>query len=512
MRAVEMNRRRLLGAGVGLSAIVALAACADPAGSDRSPGAPRGGGTLRVGAIGKSSKIERDPHRTISNDSDFLILSLVFDALTVPGAEPNVAPRLASSWVPDAEQRTWTFTIAAGATFHDGRPVTAADVVWSLRRLREIAGETKVPVPSVEDIRAAGPNAVALTCAAPNSQLPLLLRLMTFVVPEGTTDFAAPVGSGPFRLESYSAGNARLVRNERWHGGAALLDAVEVTLFESPESMANAVLSGQIDLASNVGAVAGRTAEARGDLRVVRRPDDVAVAIAMRTSDGPFADPRVREALRLAVDREAMVAQVLSGYGSIGNDILGTADPTYDSGIPQRRRDVERARQLLSEAGFDTRQTYRLITKQEAVGEVESARVFASQMKDIGLTVEVVVQEANAFYDQTWLQAPFYTVNWGTNDSVVFFASKLMYSGTAWNETGFRDRDFDAAYAAALAAPAGAKYTEASTTIQRIQFDRGGYIVWGMADGIDIASRSVQDLPSAGGYGRVQLERVWLSN
>src|SRR5690606_32525905 len=148
------------------------------------------------------------------------------------------------------------------------RPVTSDDVVWSLRRLREIAGETKVPVPTGDDIQPAGANAVVLTCAAPNSQLPLLLRMMTFVVPAGTTDFSAAVGTGPFRLESYDNCNARLVRNENWYREVPLLDAIEVTLFESPESMANAIMAGQIDLASSVGAVAGRTAETRDDLQV----------------------------------------------------------------------------------------------------------------------------------------------------------------------------------------------------------------------------------------------------
>ncbi|MEV0248065.1 ABC transporter substrate-binding protein [Nocardia sp. NPDC050712] len=507
---MDLNRRHLFKAGLGLSAVVALAACGN-GGSESSGGTPQRGGTLRIGAIGKSAKTERDPHATLSNDSDFLITSLVYDPLTVPGNDPNVAPRLASKWESDADQRNWTFTIAEKATFHDGAPVTAEDVVWSLRRLREIAGETKVPVASVEDIKVAGPNAVVLTCPSPNSQLPMLLRLMTFVVPEGTTDFTKAIGSGPFKLESYANGNARLVRNDNWHAGPPLLDAVEVTLFESPEAMSNAVIAGQIDVASSVGAIAGRTAEGRG-LQVIRRPNDVAVAIAMRTGDGPFADPRVREALRLAVDREAMVAQVLSGYGTVANDILGTADPTIDKTITQRKRDITRAKQLLADAKFDTGKTYPLVTKQEAAGEVESAKVFAGQAKDIGVNLEVVVQEANAFYDDTWLKAPLYTVNWGTNDSVMFFASKVLTSRTKWNETGFKDAAFDQAYTDALAAPAGAKFTEASRTLQKIQYERGGYIVWGTADGIDVASKSVRDLPKLGGYGRVQLERVWLSN
>nr|WP_274381512.1 ABC transporter substrate-binding protein [Gordonia desulfuricans] len=303
-----------------------------------------------------------------------------------------------------------------------------------------------------------------------------------------------------------------MVRNETWYGGAPRLDAIEVTRFDSPTAMANAVLTGQIDLASNVGAVAGRTAEGRSDLTVVRRPNDVVIAVVMRTSGGPFADPRVREALRLATDREAMVTQVASGYGSVANDVLGVGDPLYDKSLPQRRRDLARARQLLAEAGFDTGATYPLVTKEEAVGEVDSVKLFATQVADIGVTVDVVVQDANTFYDETWLQAPFYTVNWGTNDSVIFFASKTMYSGTKWNETDFHDPEFDAAYTAALSAADDASYTAASTTLQRIQYERGGYIVWGMVDGVDVASSTVSGLPTLGGYGRVQLEKAWLSS
>ncbi|MHA4852678.1 ABC transporter substrate-binding protein [Rhodococcus sp. MSC1_016] len=508
---MTFSRRQFISAGLGTTALIALAACSSSESSEGS-GNPSSGGTLRVGALGQPSKIERDPHQTLSNDSDFLITSLVYDALTVPGENPNVAPRLASEWTQLEDLRKWKFTLAEGATFHDGTPVTSEDAVWSLRRLREIAGETKVPVASVEDIVSDGPSAVVITTAAPNRELPLLLRLMTFVVKKDTTDFTTPVGTGPFKLESYRDGNARLVRNENWHGGTPLLEAIEVTRFDSTTAMANAVIAQQIDLASNVGAVAGRTADGRDNLTVVRRPNDVVIPIVMRTSDGPFADPRVREALRLAVDRDAMVKQVTSGYGTVANDVLGTGDPTYDWSLKQRSRDIEKAKQLLREAGFDTGRTYTLFTKEEAAGEVDSAKLFATQARDIGVTIDVVTQDANAFYDETWLKAPLYTANWGTNDSVIFFASKVMYSGTKWNESGFRDTEFDAAYLEALAAPDDDTYAKASRTLQEIEYARGGYLVWGMADGVDVASSKVQGLPQLGGYGRVQLEKTWLSS
>ncbi|MFE3444396.1 ABC transporter substrate-binding protein [Nocardia sp. NPDC059180] len=502
-----LNRRQLLRSGVGVSAVLLAAACSS---GTESAGPPRPGGTLRVGALGTPARIERDPHANLSNDSDFLIASLVYDPLTIPAASPTVAARLATAWEPDAEGRRWRFTLAEGATFHDGSPVTSEDVVWSLRRLREKAGPSKMPA-AVEDITSDGPGHIVLTMPEANSQIPLLVRLMSFTVKKDTTDFTQPIGTGPFRLESFDGGTARLARNDRWHGTPALLDAIEVTMFDSVTALGNAVLGNQIDLASNVGAIAGRSAAGRGDLQVVRRPNDTLVGVAMRTADGPFADPRVRTAVRLGVDRGALVDQVHSGYGSIANDILGTADPLYDATITQRGRDIDRAQTLLREAGLDTGRSYRLVTKAEAPGEVESAQVIATQLAEIGLRVEVVTQEPNTFYDQTWLSAPLYTISWGTNDSTLFFANNLMSSGSNRNETAFHDAAFDAATAKALAARNVDEQAAASRELQRIQYERGGYLAWGMADGIDVATTRVHELPTLGGFARVQLERAWLS-
>ncbi|WP_067653085.1 ABC transporter substrate-binding protein [Nocardia harenae] len=499
---MRLNRRQVLASGAGLSVLLALAACGN---GGESGGQARRGGTLRVGALGTQARTERDPHGNLSNDSDFLIASLLYDPLTVPGADPTVMPRLARSWESDPERRRWTFTLADGATFHDGTPVTADDVVWSLRRLRTVAGASKLPV-AADDITADGPNRVLLALPEPNSELPLLVRLMTFTVKRDTTDFAAAIGTGPFRLDSRDGGTTRLVRNDTWYGGAPLLDAIEVTAFEGTTALGNAVLAGQLDLASDVGAIAGRTAEGRPDLRVVRRANDTMLGLAARTSDGPFADPRVRAALRLGVDRGALVNQVHSGYGTVANDVLGTGDPRYDRTLPQRTRDLDRARALLREAGFDTGARYPLVTKAEAPGEVESAWVLATQLAEIGLKLDVVTEESGVFYDRSWLQAPLYTVSWGTNDSVLFYARSLLSSGSNRNETAFRDPEFDAATALASRGE-----DDAFRALQRIEYDRGGYLVWGMADGVDVAAATVRDLPTLGGFARVQLERTWLA-
>ncbi|MFM9588142.1 ABC transporter substrate-binding protein [Streptomyces scabiei] len=517
---MDLTRRQLLWAGGAIGAGVMLTACG---GGDEKPtasatgdsGKPRKGGTLRVGALGRAGAITRDPHGSQANESDYLIISLLYDTLTVPGAKPNTEPRLAASWKPSEDLKTWRFTLAEGATFHDGTPVTAEDVVFSLKRLRATpSGASRLPGIQAKNITADGTDTVVIVSDYANAELPLLVRLTTFVVPKGTTDkdIAKAPGTGPFKLDWFRGGNARLVRNDAWYGGEVHLDAIEVKIFESPQAMASALLAGQIDLASNVGAVAARTAESRKDIQAVRRPNDMAMPLVMRTADGPFADPRVREALRLAVDREAMVKQVLSGYGTVANDVLGTGDPAYDKGLPQRTRDLAKAKSLLKEAKFDTSRTYELYTTEDISGLAESATLFATQVREAGVKIKVVKQESATFWDKTWLKGDLYTTYWGTNDSVVFFASKTMVSDSGTNEAGWKDKDFDTAYEKAIGTAAPAERTALLKELQKIEYDASGYLLWGMADGIDLAGAKVRGLPTLPGYGRVQLEGAWLAS
>ena len=496
-----------------------LAACSSSDGdtaSDPAAGAtePQSGGTLRVGALGRASAITRDPHGTQANESDYLIIALVFDTLTVPGAKTNTAPRLAASWESSADLKTWKFKIAKGAVFHDGTPVTAADVVWSLKRLRNTpSGAARLPGIRAENISSEGTDTVVLVSDYANAEFPLLTRFTTFVMKKSTRDseIAKAPGTGPFKLDWYRNGNARLVKNDRWYGPAVHLDAIEVTMFETPQAMANALLAGQIDLASNAGAIAARTAESRKDIQVLRRPNDMAMPIVMRTAKGsPFADERVREAMRLVVDREAMVKQVLSGYGSVANDVLGTGDPDYAKDIPQRKRDLAKAKQLLAAAEFDLSKTYDLVTTEDIAGLADSATLFANQAREAGVKIEVVKQESGTFWEKTWKAGDFYTTYWGTNDSVVFFASKTMVSDAGQNESGWNDAGFDAAYRKVIGTNDHAQRTAAIKKLQQIEYARSGYLLWGMADGIDLAAAKVQNLPKLAGYGRVQLEGVWL--
>lgn len=499
-----ISRRRFFGGSAAVLAGAVLAACGgEQGGASGSVGA---GATLKVGALGKPDAATQDPHVFLPNDSDMLILSLIFEPFTVPSAETPVAPRLMESWT-QVEPTTWEFRIAEGAIFHDGSPVTPEDVVWSMQRMLEDEDQLyKLPV-ITSSIRAEGDRAVRCDTEEPNSQLPLLGRLMTLVMKKGSTP-EQPIGSGPFRLESWDNGRAVLARFEDYHGGPAGCERIEVIPFEDTTAMTNAIIAGQIDLAQAVGAVAARTAEGKDGLQIQRRPNDSVIPLIMNTAEGAFVDPRVREAIRLGVDRQAVIDGALSGYGTVANDILGTGDPMLDTSIPQRGRDVEKARRLLDEAGFDTSRSYELKVTPEAPGQVDAMKLIAGQLADIGVDVTVVEQESGTFYDETWCQGELYCGYWGTNDSVAFFGGKTLNSEASANESNWSNADFDAAYQDLLEAGDEAAVREASHRMQRIEHAEGGYLVWGASDGVDIAAAGVSGLPTAPGYGRVLLETV----
>lgn len=173
-----------------------------------------------------------------------------------------------------------------------------------------------------------------------------------------------------------------------------------------------------------------------------------------------------------------------------------------------RKRDVVKAKNLLQEADFDLEKTYDLYVTPEAPGQVEAMKVIADQVKEIGMTLNVVEQDSGTFYDETWTKADLYCGYWGTNDSVLFFAGKVLDGDAASNETAFDDAEFNEIYDQVLESTDTERINQLSRQLQKIEFERSGYLVWGASDGVDIARANLSGLPKAPGYGRVLLETV----
>lgn len=475
---------------------------------------PVDGGTLRYAVSGSPATASNDPHGGLGNESDLLRFALTYDVLTIPGKDGSPQPRLATSWKPNKALDRWTFTLRDDAKFTDGRPVRADDVLYSLRRIADKSAQNygRLADFDMKASRVDGDHAVVLATRAPMAQAAKALESVSFVVPEGTTDkdFTQVVsGSGPFTVRSSGAQTAVLVRNNRWWGPRPPLDRLKIQAVADPQARSNAVLSGQADVAGSVSPAAVKSAGSSGP-QVVRREGVTEYPFIMRTDTKPFDDPRVREAFRLATDRQALVDTVFLGYGDIANDLPTPYDPSYPDGLPQRRRDLAKARELLKQAGHADGLNVTLHTTTAYPGMDTAATLYSRQLSEIGVRAEVTVEPADTYWTAVYAKKAFYTGYYG-GISFPDLVRVALLSASPTNETAWKNKKFDAGFTQAMGTLDADERNALLAGIQRDLWKDGGYVVWGTGDGLDLAARGVRGLPDGPGFQRMFIDQVWMA-
>ncbi|MDK1474484.1 ABC transporter substrate-binding protein [Streptomyces sp. 549] len=495
----------------GLLALSGCGSSDEPAKkSGTSSSKPVDGGTLRYAATGSPATASNDPHGGLGNESDVLRFALTYDVLTVPGKDGTTKPRLATSWKPNSTMDRWTFQLRDDASFGDGEPVRAEDVLYSLRRITEKAAENygRLADFDMKASKADSDHTLVLATREPMADAPRALESISFVVPEGADDFSDPVpGSGPYRLESTGAQTSVLTRNNDWWGERPHLDKIEIQAIADPQTRANAVASGQADVAGSVSPAAAKSAE-KAKTQVVHREGVTEYPFVMRLDTKPFDDPRVREAFRLAADRKALVDTVFLGFGEVANDLPTPYDPSTPRDLPQRTRDVDKARKLLVDAGHDDGLTVTLHTTTSYPGMDTAATLYAKQLEDIGVTAKVKVEPADTYWTAVYAKKAFYTGYYG-GISFTDLTRVGLLSTSPTNETAWKSKKFDEGFSKAMGTADDARREELLGGIQRDLWKNGGYVVWGTGDGLDLAAPGVHGLPDGPGFQRMFIDGVW---
>lgn len=499
------TRRQLLGLLAATPVLAAATACSTDTAS--SSGASSSGGRLQVGAISSGGAAVTDPHGSLFSESDWVRAAAVYDPLIGVDEMGEVAPGIATDWTPAKGATEWTLTLREDATFSDGQPVTSADVMYSLGRIAEQAAENGGRLGTVDMTKSSAPDehTVVLRTSAADAELPRTLAGSSFIVPDGATDFDEPVGSGPFTLASTSAQGALLKRHDEWWGEVALEELL-VRPFSDPSAMTRAITSGAIEVALGVEPAAAESVSDRDDLRVVRRPGESTTPLLMRLDEAPFDDEDVREAIRIAVDREALVSSVLLGFGEVGADLPQPQDPSAPDLTPPSR-DVARAKRLLERAGHGDGLEVDLHTTTAYASMPSTAKLVAEQLKEIGVTVSVVSHQPQTYWTKTYGQVPF-SVGYYSDMPYPVWVRQTALSSSAFNETGWEDTEFDADFEEAMATTDEAERYELLGEMQERMAREGGIIAWGHGDGLTIAAASVQGLSTASGMARLRFTDV----
>lgn len=379
-----------------------LAACStdDPSVSGAAGGgsSPREGGTLRAAFVGGGASETLDFFNGPSS-LDLVRARAWHGTLgnLDPSAPDGVRYGVLKGIDISEDLSTYTLHIRPDVRFTDGSKLTSADILHSLTAL---AGKSMLPVYKLAaanfDLAAAradGDLKVVLPTLRPVADGRMILCQGNFlVVKDGTRRFAEGMPScGPFRLGEFAPGQgSAFTRYDEHYGHVPRLDGLELRSIADSTARAAALTSGEIDFAHDLSPVTARTLADNGrvELAPTRSPYLVGLSFQMNMSAKPFDDPRVREAFKLAANREAMVKTVFHGSAVVGNDLPSLGFPDYAQGVPQRAYDPDRARKLLVAAGADGVEVT-LTTGPETPGMVEMATLFVEDLKKVGVRASV---------------------------------------------------------------------------------------------------------------------------
>jgi peptide/nickel transport system substrate-binding protein len=442
----------------------------------------------------------------------------VYDLLVRTNPDLSLAPGLALEWEPNADSTLWQFKLRPDVVWHDGKPFTAADVIYTLQGWgdeKHIAHTAATNI-RLEELNAVDDLTLEIPLKSPNARLPeSFTQQSNLVIQDGVTDFTNPVGTGPFKFQEFTAGERSLcVRNENyWEEGKPYVDEWEDISITDNAARLNALVAGEIDMMSQIEPTQAKAHLEAGDIQVIRAPSPTAIQVFLMAVDiPPFDDPLVRQAFRLIPDRQALIDRALLGFGTVANDLPGKGLWNFAADLPPRDQDIEQAKALLAQAGKENLEVT-LHTSAIVPGFVQAATLFAEMAKDAGVTVNVKKEDPNAYFDTSkiYTKLDFAQSYWTYTSLGIWYEQALLSSGI-WNETHWREPAFDELIRAAQAATTEEEGIELWRRVQEIQYNEGGYIVWVNLEIIDAAANYVQGVvPSAWfNLGGWNYRDVWL--
>lgn len=491
----ELLRRIAVGGGVVLAggSIVQLAQAAPLA-----PTKPKRGGTFRIGVSGGSAKDFIDGQNIVTRPDQARIVTgwetlVVFDSqfkLRFDG--------LAEEITANKRADVWTIRVRDGIEFHNGKTLGAADVRYSIQRLVSkklgLFGGAALSSIDPKRIKIVDKRTIRLNLKQRDGTLlDAFGQYVAGIVPVGYSPTAVGkanpnIGTGPYMVKSFNPGQQSVhVRNPNyWRTGQPYFDQVVIIDFPDDTARVNALLGGQIDAMTDVPPAQVAVVNGRSNTKVLESPSAAWTPICMRVDAAPFNDVRVRQAMRLIANRPQMVAQALSGHGKIGNDLYAPFDEAFAKSFPQRQQDIEKAKSLLKAAGREGL-TVDLQTTNGALGMNEGAQVFAQQAKAAGVTVNVKILDSGAFYGDQYLKWTLSTDFWGSRNYLSQVAAGSLPS-SPYNETHWPDganKRFLSLYNEARVTADRKKQTAILREMQKMEYDAGGYIIWGFSTLLD---------------------------
>ena len=360
----------------------------------------------RIVVAPSSDVITLDPSQDTSSVGVTVLFKNVYDQLTDIGADGSVVPQLASSWETSADAKTWTFRLRRDAVFHDGEPVTADDVVWSYTKIMaDGRSPVRVYLTKVKSVEKAGDDAVRFELTEPFAPFDRQVSLIS-VLPRkayeaaGARAFAtSPIGSGPYRVVRWVKDDAlELAANPRYWGGAPRVPSLVFRPVPADAARAAAMLSGQVDVVPLLPPALIQRLESRPGVTLTRVESNRVLYLGLNTGHPILSDLRVRRAIDMAVNRDAITDRLLHGMGRPAGQVVAPVTFGHDPAVKPTAFAPDEARRLLKEAGYSGEPLPLTYPRNRYAFGEEVVQAVAGGLKEVGIATELQGLEYTAMF------------------------------------------------------------------------------------------------------------------
>jgi peptide/nickel transport system substrate-binding protein len=480
VRKGAMTRREFVGrtTAMGISAGLAGALFTKAAHAEE----PKKGGTIRVGMQGGESTNSLDPALAASEVPFQVNMTwgeMLVDVLPDGSIDPRIAEEISSS--PDATE--WKFKIRSGVEFHDGKTLTAEDVVATLKRHTDEKSQSGALgiVQGISEMKAEG-DMVTLKLSAANADLPYLMADYHLMIqPGGGVDNpAAGIGAGPYKVVVNEPGvRHTFVKHANYFDSSVgHADEVEILVINDNTARTAALQSGQVHMINRVDPKIVELLKGVPGISIQAAAGRGHYVFIMHVDKAPFDNNDLRMALKYAINRQEMVDKILGGLGKPGNDFpINAAYPLFDDSIEQREYDAAKAAEFYKKSGHDGSPILLATAPGAFPGAVDAANLFAASAKAAGIPLEVKLEPDDGYWSNVWNVAPFCASYWGGRPTQDQMYATAYLSTAEWNDTKFKNAKFDELLNSAKGELDAAKRKGEYSEMAHILRDEGGLIL-----------------------------------
>ena len=479
---------------------------------------PKRGGTLRVG-LGQGATTDSLDPVTYNKVADYVMGCTICNTLVQIDPQGVPQPELAESWESSDGAKRWVFKLRSGVTFHNGKPLTGADVVYSIKRHQGENSKSSVKrlLDGVTGVSANGNEITLLHATGDADMAEIMGQFALLIVPEGHDDWSNLIGTGGYMLESFEPGvRMRATRNPNyWRSDAAWVDAVEFTVILDNTARTVALSTNAVDYIDKVDNKIAKRLAKNPNVAINESKGGRVIHFAMDVTADPYSSNDVREAMKYAINRQQIVDTALSGYGIVGNDHpVPPTNPYFNTELPQRAYDPDKAKFHLKKAGLNSAAVTLSTSDTVFGGAVDAAVIYQSNAAEAGIDIEVSRETADGYWSDIWMKKPFYTSTWVMRPTPGLMLSTAWSCNASWPETKWCNETFDSILAASKTETDPAKKKAMMWDLQELAHSDGGAIIFAFPSNLDAHSVKVNGaVPHAAAPfngGRIA-EQVWLS-